>query len=265
MCICAFYGLTEVKIWGNRALVRRNTYQESATWYGLQVAKLTVPLSYNFLTMTDKNIWKGTMFYKFLGRLIVLSPLGEGFSAFFPIFILVPVFATAFGLYGKVRNICGFGDLLDDEDEDSTGNFAGTGSWREGRALIEREIQGQGGNVLGLSQRTNTSPPNERYTDAPALANGGPSSTRQPAIRPERRRPDEDEDSGTFFTNFSSRVKNTFETNDFSFSRPKWLGGDDEVEAAGQRRRGLERGEGERGSGFLSLFGGRGEEGRVRL
>jgi hypothetical protein len=265
MCICAFYGLTEVKIWGNRALVRRNTYQESATWYGLQVAKLTVPLSYNFLTMTDKNIWKGTMFYKFLGRLIVLSPLGEGFSAFFPIFILVPVFATAFGLYGKVRNICGFGDLLDDEDEDSTGNFAGTGSWREGRALIEREIQGQGGNVLGLSQRKNTSPPNERYTDAPALANGGPSSTRQPAIRPERRRPDEDEDSGTFFTNFSSRVKNTFETNDFSFSRPKWLGGDDEVEAAGQRRRGLERGEGERGSGFLSLFGGRGEEGRVRL
>ncbi|KAJ8110351.1 hypothetical protein OPT61_g6784 [Boeremia exigua] len=31
MCICAFYSLTEVKIWGNRALVRRNTYQESAT------------------------------------------------------------------------------------------------------------------------------------------------------------------------------------------------------------------------------------------
>jgi hypothetical protein len=266
MCICAFYSLTEVKIWGNRALVRRNTYQESATWYGLQVAKLTVPLSYNFLTMTDKNIWKGTMFYKFLGRLIVLSPLGEGFSAFFPIFILVPVFATAFGLYGKVKNICGFGDLLDDEDEDSSGQYAGTGSWREGRALIEREIQGASGNVLSLSQRTNTSPPNERYTDAPApIANGGPSSTR-PSARSERRRPvvEDEEDEGNFFTNFSSRMKNTFETNDFSFSRPKWLGGDDEVEQ-GQRRRQLERGEGDRGSGFLSLFGGRAEEGRVRL
>jgi hypothetical protein len=278
MCICAFYSLTEVKIWGNRALVRRNTYQESATWYGLQVAKLTVPLSYNFLTMTDKNIWKGTMFYKFLGRLIVLSPLGEGFSAFFPIFILVPVFATAFGLYGKVRNICGFGDLLDDEDGNEQGDHAGTGSWREGRALIDREIQAASGNVLGLSARTNTSPPNgrerERYTDTPTItpssniadtANGGPSTTA--TTRPERRRPlipDDDEDSGNFFENFASRVKNTFETNDFSFQRPRWMGGEDEVEQ-GQRRRGVERGEGERGSGFLSLFGGRGDEGRVRL
>jgi hypothetical protein len=273
MCICAFYSLTEVKIWGNRALVRRNTYQESATWYGLQVAKLTVPLSYNFLTMTDKNIWKGTMFYKFLGRLIVLSPLGQGFSAFFPIFILVPVFATAFGLYGKIKNICGFGDLLDDEDEDSQGLYAGTGSWREGRALIEREIQGTSGNVLGLSQRTTTSSPNERYTDNPApsssiaaTVSGEPSTTRHTTTRPERRRPvlEDDDDSGNFFENFTSRVKNTFETNDFTFRRPKWLGGDDEV-GAGQQRRQLDRGQDDRGSGFLSLFGGRGDEGRVRL
>jgi hypothetical protein len=280
MCICAFYSLTEVKIWGNRALVRRNTYQESATWYGLQVAKLTVPLSYNFLTMTDKNIWKGTMFYKFLGRLIVLTPLGEGFSAFFPIFILVPVFATAFGLYGKVKNICGFGDLLDDE-EDASGNYAGTGSWREGRALIEREIQGASGNVLGLSQRTNTSPPNERYTDTPApssssslptataaAANGGPSTTRLSTTHPDRRRPalEDEEDEGNFFENFASRVKNTFDTNDFSFPRPKWLGGDEEEAEAGRSsRRPFDRGDGDRGSGFLSLFSGRGDEGRVRL
>ncbi|KNG48564.1 lmbr1 domain-containing protein [Stemphylium lycopersici] len=290
MCICAFYSLTEVKIWGNRALVRRNTYQESATWYGLQVAKLTVPLSYNFLTMTDKNIWKGTMFYKFLGRLIVLTPLGEGFSAFFPIFILVPVFATAFGLYGKVKNICGFGDLLDDDEEDgAAGGFAGTGSWREGRALIEREIQGASGNVLGLSQRGTTSPPGERYTDTPSagllstssssstaaaagdgLANTDPSSATRSsaATRPDRCRPviEDDDDEGNFFENFASRVKNTFETNDFSFSRPKWLGGEDEVEAGQSARRQLgRRGEEERGNGFLSLFGGRGDEGRVRL
>ena len=36
---------------GNRALVKRQTYAESACWYSLQVAKLTVPLSYNFITM----------------------------------------------------------------------------------------------------------------------------------------------------------------------------------------------------------------------
>ncbi|KAF3038328.1 hypothetical protein E8E12_006579 [Didymella heteroderae] len=269
MCICAFYSLTEVKIWGNRALVRRNTYQESATWYGLQVAKLTVPLSYNFLTMTDKPVWSETMFHRFLGRLIDLSPLGKGFSAFFPIFILVPVFATAFGLYGKIRNICGFGDLLEDE-EDAPGAYAGTGSWREGRALIEREIQGSSGNVLGLSSRNgaSTSPPSERYTDSPASSAGEPSNIADtvsnapvPRTRPERRRPviDDDEDTGNFFENFANRVKNTFDSTDFSITRPAWMGGDDEV-GAGQRARGTDS-----GNGFLSLFGGRAEEGRVRL
>ncbi|KAH4927350.1 lysosomal cobalamin transporter [Parastagonospora nodorum] len=257
MCICAFYSLTEVKIWGNRALVRRNTYQESATWYGLQVAKLTVPLSYNFLTMTDPSIWKETMFHKFLGKLIDLSPLGKGFSSFFPIFILVPVLATAFGLYGKIKNICGFGDLLDDEDDGSAGNYAGTGSWREGRALIERELQGTSNNSLGLSQR-NTSPPNERFTDAPSSA---PLLDQPSSSRPERTRrrlgPEDEEDTG-FFDTFANRWKNTFETKDFSFKRPAWMGGDED-EGTPVRR------EEERGNGFLSLFGGRGEEGRVRL
>ncbi|KAF2628235.1 hypothetical protein BU25DRAFT_410331 [Macroventuria anomochaeta] len=269
MCICAFYSLTEVKIWGNRALVRRNTYQESATWYGLQVAKLTVPLSYNFLTMTDKPIWGETMFHKFLGRLIDLSPLGKNFSAFFPIFILVPVFATAFGLYGKIRNICGFGDLLEDE-EDEAGAYAASGSWREGRALIEREIQGSSGNVLGLSSRSGASPspPSEPYTDNPALSAGEPSSIADttsnapaPRTRPERRRPviEDDEDTGNFFENFANRVKVTFEATDFTISRPAWMGGDDEVDA-GRRARGTDRRE-----GLMSLFGGRAEEGRVRL
>lgn len=268
MCICAFYSLTEVKIWGNRALVRRNTYQESATWYGLQVAKLTVPLSYNFLTMTDPNVYKASGFHKFLGKLIDLSPLGKGFSSFFPIFILVPVMATAFGLYGKIKNICGFGDLLEDEDEDGAGGYAGTGSWREGRALIERELQGNGGGSLGLAQRT-TSPPNERYTDttpsssAPLISNSIANTTTPSASssrpRPERCRPViEDDDESNFFDTFATRWKNTFDTADFSIKRPAWMGGEEEVES------GRGRGE-ERGSGFLGLFGGRPEEGRVRL
>jgi hypothetical protein len=257
MCICAFYSLTEVKIWGNRALVRRNTYQESATWYGLQVAKLTVPLSYNFLTMTDPSIWKQTMFHKFLGKLIDLSPLGKGFSSFFPIFILVPVFATAFGLYGKIKNICGFGDLLEDDDEDGAG-YAGTGSWREGRALIERELQAHAGNNLGLSSRTNTSPPNERYTDAPsAAATLGHHVTPRTAQPTQASRRVYEEESG-FFDTFATRWKNTFEDTDFSFRRPAWMGGEEE----GGSSRG---GQGNSGNGFLGLFGGRAEEGRVRL
>lgn len=262
MCICAFFSLTEVKIWGNRALVKRGTYLESATWYSLQVAKLTVPLAYNFITFTPLMIYEHTSFYQFLGKLINLTPLGKGFSSYFPIFILVPVLAGAFGLYGKVKNICGFGDLVDD-DEDADGNPFGTGSWREGRALIDREINGASGNALGLSQRGGvTSPPNERYTDNPALApaNGGPSTSRVQRTR-ERRVPIvEDEDNGNFFSDFGDRVKNTFDTMDFSFTKPKWMGGDD----AGSSSRD-ERGGGDRNQGWRSLFGGRPDEGRVRL
>ncbi|KAF2875537.1 LMBR1-like membrane protein-domain-containing protein [Massariosphaeria phaeospora] len=268
MCICAFFSLTEVKIWGNRALVRRGTYQESATWYGLQVAKLTVPLAYNFVTFTPPNIYRNTSYHKFLGSLIESTPVGANFSTYFPVFVCIPVLASLFGLYGRIRTICGFGDLLEDE-EDATAGDAGTGSWREGRALIDREVQGANGNVLGLSQRGPTSPPNERYSDQPPppLANGEASApSRQ---RPERRRPpitDDDEDGGNFFESFGARVKNTFETTDFSFSRPKWLGGDEEGDENDEPARGRRReGGGDRTQGWTSLFGGRSEEGRVRL
>jgi len=281
MCTCAFYSLTEVKIWGNRALVRRNTYQESATWYALQLAKLTVPLSYNFVTFLPPMLVTETSFYKLLGQYIKLTPLGDNFSKHFPVFILVPVLATAFGLYKKVKNVSGFGDLLEDEGDEAN-DLAGTGGWREGRALIEREVQGATGNVLGLAQRGTNSPPGERYSDAPSsssvaaapaattAANGESSNARR--TRLDTRRPpveDDDEGNGNFFELFGARVKNTFESADFNFSRPKWMGGEDEVDS---RRvgRASGRGGGEGGGsgangGFLGLFGGRGEEGRLRL
>ena len=47
----------------------------------------------------------------------------------------------------------GFG-VLEDESEDNPSGF-GTGGWREGRALIERELQSrsEGGGAVGLASR----------------------------------------------------------------------------------------------------------------
>ena len=57
-----------------------------------------------------------------------------------------------FILYGKVKNVIGFGVLEDDDVENPSG--FGTGGWREGRALIERENQsGSEGTTLGMSPR----------------------------------------------------------------------------------------------------------------
>jgi hypothetical protein len=150
MCSAALISLGDAKVWGNRALVPRNTYGESACWYAGQIAKLTVPLSYNFLTFLDQDIHEGTTFYHFLGRLVILTPLGEGFDHFLPILILLPVFATLFNLYGRIKNIFGFGLVEDDDVEDGPGGF-GIGGWREGRELIERELNGP--LALGLASR----------------------------------------------------------------------------------------------------------------
>lgn len=99
--------------------------------------------------MVPGNISEETVFHKFLSVLVVLTPLGKGFNAFFPILVLLPVLANMFRLYSRARGMFGFGDLLDEEEE--------IGGWREGRVLIEREIRVQAGSV-GLSTRGDNSP-----------------------------------------------------------------------------------------------------------
>ncbi|ERT01521.1 uncharacterized protein SPSK_07068 [Sporothrix schenckii 1099-18] len=149
MCAAALISITEVKVWRGRALVKRNTAHESAFWYASQVARLSIPLSYNFMTFLSSSIYKKTVFFNFLGRLITFTRLGTWFDYLLPTFILFPVLATLFGLYGRVRRFFGYGtefgaDDDEDEDYDEDGRLRnyGTGSWREGRDLLERELNG---------------------------------------------------------------------------------------------------------------------------
>ena len=279
MDACALYAISDVKVWGNRALVKRQTYSESACWYSLQVAKLTVPLSYNFITMLPPSVYKKTSFYNFLGQLIDLTPLGSGFSTSFPCFLLLPVLATLFNLYGKVKNVIGFG-VLEDESEDNPSGF-GTGGWREGRALIEREIQSrsEGGGTVGLASR-GASLDLERSTGAGASLPASGTST--PPRRPQREAllpthvqeanrqfnsitnqeeyAEEDNGARHFYQDIGERVRNTFDSVDrpewlrnlgSGVKVPRWMQGDQRDEAGG--------------SGLSRWFGGRAEDGRVRL
>ena len=276
MATLASFG--DVKIWGNRALVRRNTYGESATWYSGQIAKLTVPLAYNFLTFFPRDVHRETTFYHFLGRLINLTPLGAGFDYFFPIFILIPVCATLFNFYGRVKNVFSFG-ILGDDDEGNPSAY-GTGGWREGKELIERELQGA--SRLGLSSHADRpSSPLPPRTQSPILR-GGPQQNH--ASTGQRSRPNiprqstfqqrqaqrladataaaEAEDENVF-QGFAHRVKNTIDSverpdwlNDLG-KRPKWMGGvDGNAEGSGRA---------ESGRGMGRWFGGRPADGRVRL
>lgn len=276
MCAAALISMRDVKVWRGRALVRRHTYGESACWYACQVAKLSVPLSYNFITFVPKEIYRETTFYQFLGKLINLTPLGTGFSSFFPIFILVPVLATTFNLYGKVKAVAGFGILDDDdEDEDVNPGGIGTGNWREGKTLIDRYVA-EGGfrrtpvnnASLGLTTRDH-SPASIRdvaTTYTPALSSRLPGIERAPARRPASNL-EEPADGGGFFSDLAHRVRNTVDTierpewvQELSSNmgkRPKWMGGAQENSNGD--------GGSDIGRGIGRLFGGRGNDGRVRL
>ncbi|KAK3112809.1 hypothetical protein LTR53_010520 [Teratosphaeriaceae sp. CCFEE 6253] len=286
MDTCALYAIADVRVWGNRALVKRQTYGESACWYSLQVAKLTVPLSFNFITMLPPAVYQETAFYQFLGKLINLTPLGKGFSAFFPCFLLLPVLGSLFNVYGRMKKIIGFG-VLEDESEENVSGF-GTGGWREGRALIERELQSRGGEAssnLGLTSQSRGSLDLDRRLGGAGA--GGTSTPRgrgaqqREALLPShvqtanrqfndvtnREDPEADLDDGPrhFYHDFADRVKNTLDAPERPqwvrslgsalTSTPRWAQGDSNADA--DSRGG--------GGGLGRWFGGRAEDGRVRL
>lgn len=280
MCTAALISISEVKVWGNRALVPRHTYAESACWYACQVAKLTVPLAFNFVTFVPDEIASNTAFYKFLGYLIDLTPISTGFSDWFPIFILVSVLATAFNLYGRVKSIAGFGVLDDDEEENPVG--FGTGGWREGRTLIDQEIRSGGSDGLGLNTRDESSPlatnprtnllsdsPAGSRTSTPPIPTSAPFAARTGAAPPPARRardslPTDEEGTGNFFQDFAHRVKNTVDLaerpqwmKNIKVDRPKWMAGvDGNTESSGRA---------DFGKGLGRWFGGRPGDGSVRL
>ncbi|KAF2403603.1 hypothetical protein EJ06DRAFT_504806 [Trichodelitschia bisporula] len=252
MFTCALFSISSVKVWGNRALVRRATYAESAAWYASYVARLSVPLAYNFGGFVPPTVFRASVFYGFLGRLIDLTHLGEGFDRWFPALILLPVIAAYAGLYRKVGGWVGFGDVVIDEQDPEEGG------WREGRALVEREARGLAGSLSRVPARPRggereplvavDGPPEPRSArEAPAPREARPRA-RQPVV--------EDEEPEGFFADFAHRVRNTFE----GVEGPGWFGGGDTARGAGARRGGDE----EESPAWRSWFG-RPGEGRVRL
>ncbi|KAB5558044.1 LMBR1-like membrane protein-domain-containing protein [Coniochaeta sp. 2T2.1] len=291
MCAAALTSITEVKVWRGRALVRRNTAHESAFWYASQVARLSVPLSFNFTTFLSPEVYTKTMFYHFLGSFIQGTTASTWFDYLFPVLILFPVCATLFGLYGRVRRLFGFGafDAFaagdEGDEETATRNAYGTGTWREGRDLIERELngtslRGRRAENAGLLSGSRSAPVlsvprvEGRASPSPAGMNRRPAAnTSARRVGPASRRAEEvpqDEDEN-FFEGIGHRLKNTIDTIDTpkwfqelgqGIKKPKWMGGSDDGEGSGSGggRPGLA---GRTSSDVRRWFGG--GEGRIRL
>ena len=264
MCTCVLASVDDVKVWGNRALVRRNTYPESACWYAGQVAKMTVPLTYNFLTFIPPTIHRKTVFFDFLGRLIILTPLGKGFDYFFPMLILLPAAATLFNLYGRVKSLLGFGIIDDEEGEDAS---FGPGGWVEGRDLIERELQGRSRleSATLLEEEPSLEAPQSRTSGGRALGtrvDGSATGRVHQRSTPQATHIDETGEDENVFSSFAHRLQNTVDAwerpewlRDLG-KRPRWMSGDDQG-PTGNQQAGSE--------GFSRWFGGRSGEGRIQL
>lgn len=248
MCAAALITMTEVKVWRGRALVKRNTAGESAFWYAMQVAKLTIPISYNFMTFLSKKVYEKTIFYHFLGALVDFTPLGRWFDDLFPVVVLFPVLATLFGIYGRVKRFFIGMDVVDDDDENTSG--FGTGSWREGRDLIARELGGNtlfrrredaiariGGVPGGRSVPVLSIPSTRGSSTSPARSPARlPTSTTTRNVGTSQFGPnwnDETPEDDNLFQILGHRMKNTFDTIEApswfqDIKKPKWMGGDDD-------------------------------------
>ena len=171
-----------------------------------------------------------------------------------------------FDLYGRIKKVFGFGFTDDDDVNDVENNPAGygMGGWREGRDLIERELNGFGS--LAVSSRGTRS---TWASDRNESDSRGSSRLRVPAAEGSRsprpaQRPvtaptvvDEEEEEENFFQSFAHRVRNTFETTNTPqwfqgepFRLPRWMSGDNTTTEEG---------------GVTRLFGGRAVPGRLRL
>ncbi|KAI3402350.2 hypothetical protein KGF56_004920 [Candida oxycetoniae] len=119
MLFCALNSLTQLKIFNMYHLIPRNSDPVSACWYAMYIARLTIPLSYNFITLF---VQRDSIFETWYGQSVHLTGLFNLLNNWIPRLILVPVLLAMFHVYDKLKKKIGLGGdfdswILFDEDE----------------------------------------------------------------------------------------------------------------------------------------------------
>ncbi len=133
MATCAYSTLLRLRVFNRYALIDgQRTASNSLFFYSSYLCRLTIPLSYNFVSLLPPNLRAVSTFSEFLGKAINLQPLGRAFNDWLPLFILLPVGLTLVNSYDAVKNWLG-NSWLDDEDDVN-------GTIIEGRTLLRNRI-----------------------------------------------------------------------------------------------------------------------------
>ncbi|KAJ1649091.1 hypothetical protein IWQ61_009709 [Dispira simplex] len=133
MCICAYSVLMNMRLFHFYALApNHHTNERSLLFCGSYLCRLTIPLCYNFLTLSNEMEYP--VFSRFMGLIDLVPFLGDEFNAWFPILILIPVTITLLRVHTRLFRFFDASDPLQDEE-------SGTSIQREEGRLIISEAR----------------------------------------------------------------------------------------------------------------------------
>lgn len=141
MLFASLNSLTHLKIFNMYYLVPHKSDPVSACFYTTYIARLTIPLSYNFITLF---ISRKSIFEKWFGESIHLTGLFELMNSWIPRFVLIPVMLTVFNVYDKVKKKIGLSSdlydswaLFDDDENGENGDIENINNKRKDLIIVE--------------------------------------------------------------------------------------------------------------------------------
>lgn len=172
MLFCSLNSLTRLKVFNMYHLVPNNSDPVSTTFYASYIARMTVPLSYNFITLFTS---RDSVFEEWYGKSIHLTGLFNMMNNWIPRLLVVPVILTTFNIYDKVKTRLGlhsdFYGWADFDDEEVIGTDSPQNKRKdllivEGKRIFTME-QARRNNSIPLSTRQfNLSGSTNAYRDS---------------------------------------------------------------------------------------------------
>lgn len=118
MLFCSLNSLAKLKVFNMYHLVPRNSDPVSACFYASYIARMTIPLSYNFITLF---VSRSSTFEEWYGQSIQLTGFFNLMNNWVPRLVLLPVLLTTFNFYDRLKNKLGinssFYDWADFDDD----------------------------------------------------------------------------------------------------------------------------------------------------
>lgn len=142
MLICSLNSLTQLNIFNMYHLVAHKSDPVSTCFYATYIARLTIPLSYNFITLF---ISRDSVFENWFGKSIQLTGIFNLLNNWIPRLLFVPIVLTTFNLYDKLKRSLGFtNDLYESFGFNDTDNLDNNSHKNliivEAKRIIDREI-----------------------------------------------------------------------------------------------------------------------------